>query len=163
MEKPPCAVITKSCNGLKKEDLSWGRETCRYAAFGGQIGILERLRQRNPSWIDEKVGHSAALGGHILVLEWAGARDVPISSGIGALAAREGHIHVLQWLQANFSIWSAREVCTEAAANGHLHLLQWWRATGRPFNLSIKRYPRCLGETKRPGHYPRAEPAFKES
>ena len=68
----------------------WNEDTCAYAAFGGQLEVLQ----------------------------WARANAGPWGASTCMWAAEHGHLEVLQWLHANGCPWDA-ETSEYAASEGN--------------------------------------------
>ena len=78
--------------------LSVKRLTCKAAAEGGHLEVLQWAREHGCPW-DEKTCYWAAYLGHLKILQWAREHDCPWDENICArTAARKGHLHVQQWL-----------------------------------------------------------------
>jgi hypothetical protein len=54
---------------------------------------------------DEGTCRGAAWGGHLAVLQWLRANGCPWDEAACGAAARRGHLVVLQWLRANGCQW----------------------------------------------------------
>jgi hypothetical protein len=72
---------------------------------------------------------SAAVGGHLKVLQWARTNSCPWDETTCSFAAGEGHLAVLQWARTNGCPW---DNMTYRSAARHLEVLQWARANGAP-------------------------------
>jgi hypothetical protein len=106
----------------------WGGETCRAAASGGHLQLLQWLHGKGCPW-DYRTCEGAAAGGHMDLLQWARTKGCAWNACTCAAAASSGHLQLLQWARANGCSWDSR-TCSRAAANGHLQVLQWARANG---------------------------------
>ncbi|AVK76117.1 Ankyrin repeat domain containing protein [Pandoravirus neocaledonia] len=82
--------------------------------------------------VKKSVGHHigffawrAATAGHLSLLQWAKAQDMPWKFNITcSCAAAYGHLSVLKWLRAQGCPWGS-DTCKDAARGGHLRVLQW--------------------------------------
>jgi hypothetical protein len=113
---------------LRDRGCAWDSSTCAAAAGGGHLGVLQWARANGCAW-DAYTCSSAAAGGHLGVLQWARANGCAWTAGTCSSAAAGGHLAVLQWARANGCDWNDF-TCTAAARGGHLAVLQWARANG---------------------------------
>jgi hypothetical protein len=112
----------------------------------GQLEPLRWLRAHGYAWKSCDRGQegpcsSAAIGGHLSVLQWGRADGCPWDWRTCRNAAEGGHLAVLQWARANGCPWNAY-TCWRAAEGGHLAVLQWARANveyGHVLSCSYRR------------------------
>lgn len=143
---------------LVRQGCPWSEDTCRAAAEGGQLHVLQWAID-NGCPVDSSTAVGAAVRGHLDVLQWAISNGCPWDEGTCEAAASGGHLNVLQWAhrqvcvaQASFMVlvpapakalgrfqgcpWD-EETCREAAEAGHLDCLKWARANGCPWDKSV--------------------------
>ena len=72
---------------------------------------------------------SAALGGHLEVLQWARANGCPWNVDTCSYAAKGGHLETLQWARANGCPWNANAVAREYEQDD---VVIWATANGAP-------------------------------
>jgi hypothetical protein len=82
---------------------------------------------------DEATSSSAALGGHLEVLQWLHQLGLPLGQATCGLAARCGNLEMLQWAREQGCPWGGG-TCSQAAGNGHLEVLQWAHQQGCPWD-----------------------------
>ena len=127
-------VFEKYWSQGPQEKLSqlWDEETCRCAAHGGHLEVLQWLRAKGCPWGSDTCSW-AAQRGHLEVLQWVRAQDPPCpwDKYVCDYAAREGHLEVLRWARSQGCPWEKEATCA-AAMNGHLEVLQWMRAQDPP-------------------------------
>jgi len=73
---------------------------------------------------------SAAMGGHLHILQWLRANGCEWNKDTCFEAAAHGHAKVLSWARENGCDWDAENCAAEAAHRGHLEVLQCMRAKG---------------------------------
>jgi len=103
------------------------RELYRYAAIGGNVNVLQWLKDKGTPFPDRDslACTEAAGGGHLSALKWLLENgSYCLGKFVFKAAARNGHLHVLQWLVAN-GYMMPRYIGLDAAAGGHLCVLQW--------------------------------------
>ena len=110
----------------------------------GNLDILMWMRENKPDVMDNvvegrinRITESAALGGHLPVVEWLEAqfgealewtaanciaKRVP---GIFLYASKNGHLNVLQWAKSNSFQLNLYECLCTAIRNNRLHVLIW--------------------------------------
>ncbi len=87
------------------------------AAIGGHLEILQWARSQGCAWNEQTY---AARGGHLeLLLQWARSQGCPWDEQTCANAARGGHLELLQWLRGEGCPWN-EQACAKAAEGGHL-------------------------------------------
>jgi hypothetical protein len=126
--------------GFGSKHVSLEQWACRAAAEGGQLAVLQWLREMGCPW-DAYTCHFAALYGHLDVLKWARANGCGWGVLTCTYAAIGGHLAVLQWARAAGCHWNSL-TCSEAAGAGHLTILQWARANGCPWDEDTVSYAR---------------------
>ena len=100
---------------------------CTSAAKGGQLEVLEWLRENECPW-DEETCTEAASGGHLEVLQWARENGCPWDEETCSEAASGGHLETLKWARENGCPWNIEAVRANAAWGGHLEMLEWLRS-----------------------------------
>jgi hypothetical protein len=105
---------------------------CELAAEQGQQAAVQWLRANGCEW-DERACYAAAHGGHLALLQWLRSEGCPWDRRTCSNAAHGGHLEVLQWARANGCPWD-ESTCTDAAFGGRLDVLQWARANGCPWD-----------------------------
>jgi len=113
------------------------QNTCKAAAKGGQLHVLQWLRaqwprRRDCSW-DYRTCYWAARGGHLKLLKWLREEGCPWDSGTCKGAAMNGYLEVLKWCRGEGCPFD-EETCWAAARGGHLDVLKWCREEGSPWN-----------------------------
>jgi hypothetical protein len=108
---------------------------CELAALGGNLVMLQWARARGAVWNIHTCSF-AAKGGHLEVLQWARGEGCDWNSYTCAFAAEGGHLAVLQWARGAGCDWhGSKGWCTTGAARGgHLAVLQWARGGGCGWN-----------------------------
>ena len=77
-------------------------KTCGWAAYGGQLEVLQYLRSGQfPCPWDAQTCDRAARNGHLRVLAWAIAQGCPTGPWVWSNPSTRGHVHVLRWLHAS--------------------------------------------------------------
>ncbi len=106
---------------------------CETAALGGHLEVLQWAREEDCPW-NERTCANAALGGHLEVLKWTLKKGCPWDLLLACeRAAGGGNLEMLKWLKEEGYPWD-RETCANAAFGGHLEMLQWARKEGCPWN-----------------------------
>ena len=129
-------VFEKYWSQGPQEKLSklWGGKTCHWAAFRGQLEVLQWLRAKGCPW-GTLTSNWAAYGGQLEVLQWVQGQDPPCpwDSDVCKYAAQKGHLEVLRWARSQGCPWD--EDAPWAAANrGHLKVLKWLIKEGCPYD-----------------------------
>lgn len=106
--------------------------TVHAAAAGGQLDCLKWLRALGAPWARE-TAKMAAVGGHFELLRWARSKGCPWDEDTPAFCAQHGHLDMLQWAVTNGCPWDS-DACYCAARGGQLEALQWLRAHGCPWD-----------------------------
>jgi len=120
-------------------------DACAAIAMGGNLLLLQWARTQGCSW-DFQTPANAACKGHLHVLQWIHTQECELDDPwICASAAVNGHLGVLQWLRANDYPWDTC-TCWRAAQRGHLSVLKWARANGCPWDHHV------VLDAKRNGH-----------
>jgi hypothetical protein len=114
--------------------------TClgHHAAAGGHIHVLQWLKDKGFP-LDATMYQWAAMGGHTHVLEWIKAMVCPLDrkdQRSPDSAAEHGCLPAMQWLVQNGSCPDER-TCQIAACGGHLHVLEWLVANNCPVDHTI--------------------------
>ena len=117
---------------ILEKDYPWNEGTFDSAALRGHLEVLQWLRAIGCPW-DEDTCKNAARAGHFEMLQWLRANGCPWDFMTCSSAAGEGHLDVLQWLRANGCPWG-NDTCTFSAEGGHLEVLQWAHANGCPWD-----------------------------
>jgi hypothetical protein len=99
-------------------------DTCRLAAKGGHLEVLQWAREHGCHW-DAWTCSKAARGGHLETLKWAREHGCPWNEFTCYKAAQGGYLVVLQWAIENGCHWNKSICC--AAAGHHVEVLQWLR------------------------------------
>src|SRR5579872_5604221 len=91
--------IIKLQNFLKKHNKTKRRHDILllFAAFIGDISLLEKSKKRGLFLPDIKFCYLAILGDQIETLEWAHNNNCPLNSYICEYAAQKGNLKILQW------------------------------------------------------------------
>ena len=110
------------------------QHTCAYAALGGQVEVLEYLREKRCPW-GKDTTYWAALGGHLEVLKYAHKYQCPWSVRTCEAAAKGGHLEVLKYLYRNGCRWN-EYTCVAAAERGDLDMLKYAHEYHCPWNKS---------------------------
>ena len=103
------------------------------AAERGCLSTLRSLHRRGRAELTVNLCTSAAKGGQLEVLEWLRENECPWDEDTCWAAAKGGHLEALQWARANDCPWD-EYTCREAAFGGHLEVLQWARENGCPWD-----------------------------
>ena len=124
--KQGCLSTLRSLHRRGRAELTVG--LCASAAKGGQLKVLQWLRENECPW-EEDTCRAATKGGHLEVLKWARANGCPWDEETCAWAAENGHLEVLKWAHANGAPLThfTRE---KAVANGHREVVQWLEEIG---------------------------------
>jgi len=112
-------------------------KTCRAAALGGQLRVLQWLRAPDRQSWDDRNGSLctwASEGGHLEVLQWLREKRSDWGAHTCSTAARYGHLAVLRWSRAKGCAWDS-STCWWAAFGGHLEVLRWLREEGCEWDL----------------------------
>ena len=112
----------------------WDEYTCRCAAHGGHLEVLQWLRAKGCPW-GTSASNNAARRGHLEVLQWMRDQDPPCpwDSDVCYQAALKGHLDVLRWMRSQGCPWHDRAPCA-AAVGGHLKVLKWLIKEGCPYD-----------------------------
>jgi hypothetical protein len=110
---------------------------CTSAAKGGQLEVLEWLRENDCPW-DEETCWAAAKGGQLEALQWARENGCPWDTSTCWAAASGGHLETLKWARENGAPWDEK-TCKAAAWGGQLETLKWARENGCPWNIEAVR------------------------
>jgi hypothetical protein len=78
------------------------KDFTKAAAFSGELGLLQELRQLNPPcpW-DEMTCAAASMNGHLDILQWALENGCPCDKYTYIYAAMNGHSNILDWIIRN--------------------------------------------------------------
>lgn len=98
--------------GRLEEDLRVS-DFCDYAAGGGQVHVLEWLRERGAPWGETCT--QAAENGQLDALKWARERGAPWDEEVCEAAACNGCLEALKWLVASGCPFD-RQYCLEGAS-----------------------------------------------
>lgn len=111
-------------------------QTCRLAAMGGSIDILEWLRSTEGKsqcpWNAQTCTYAAGKG-QLAAIQWARANGCTWGKSTCSFAARGGHLAVLKWLREEGCPWD-ENTCSYAARGGYMEVLQWSRQNGCPWD-----------------------------
>jgi|MEHZ01.5.fsa_nt_MEHZ011327339.1_1 hypothetical protein len=105
---------------------------CELAALGGNLVMLQWARARGAVWNIHTCAN-AARSGNLEMLQWARGAGCDWDWHTCARAARGGHLAVLQWARGAGCDWNS-STCSFAAKGGHLEVLQWARGEGCDWN-----------------------------
>ena len=113
--------------------------TCGWAAFGGQLEVLQYLRSGQfPCPWDGETTERAARNGHLRVLAWAMRQGCGVSRWAWAHASIRGHVRVLRFLHA--SGWALVDVKTivdedvhRLGADDHERVKVWLKRMRSPW------------------------------
>jgi len=105
--------------------------TCRAAAMGGHLRVLQWLCRRGCPW-NERTCLGAASNGHLAVLQWARGEGCTWNRWMCNSAASNGHLEVLRWARGEGCEWDG-STCAAAALGGHLEVLRWAIDNGCPY------------------------------
>ena len=97
--------------------------------FGGQLSVLQWVRENGCPWDVWTCSHAAGWG-HLEVLKWACANGCPWDDYTCSWAANSGHLEVLKWALANDCLWELRSLTTIVKSKEHIVVLEWLRANG---------------------------------
>lgn len=114
---------------LPKNMKNLTKDFTKAAAFCGELGLLQELRQLNPPcpW-DEMTCAAASMNGHLHILQWAIKNGCPCDKYTYIYAAMNGHLDILKWISAKNPKWSdisSSFIYQIAANNKHQHVLEW--------------------------------------
>ncbi|CAN0527144.1 unnamed protein product, partial [Scytosiphon promiscuus] len=99
----------------------------------GKLEPLQCARENGCVW-NYTTSFSAARGGHLAVLKWAGLVGSPWASiDYPAAAAAGGHLWVLQWL-FDMGCTLKATTCASAAEGGHVEALRRAKQEGCPWD-----------------------------
>ena len=101
------------------------------AAVGGHLAVLQLLHGQGVE-LPAELSNSAAASASMNVLRWLRQIGVAFNAGTARCAAAGGHVKVLQYLHEEACPWDAL-TCRAAAFNGHLEALQFLHANGCPW------------------------------
>jgi hypothetical protein len=79
---------------------------------------------------DEKTCKKAARGGHLHLLQWARAQGCPWDKQLGWAAAASGRLDVLDWVMTQGYPWDPERMWTAAAWSGRPGVIWWSLACG---------------------------------
>ena len=128
-ELSPTEAARRGCLGTLKSlhrrgRMMFDKELCKAAARGGQLEVLQWLRENDCPWnADTYVG--AAHGGKLKVLQWARKKGCPWDVMTCAAATECGNLEVLKWLRQNSCPWNLQNCASIAADIGHKKLSAW--------------------------------------
>ena len=106
-----------------------GRIGLEAVCRGESVMALEFVRCKVPVSVWLSACELAALGGNLVMLQWARARGAVWNIHTCANAARSGNLEMLQWARGAGCDWDWH-TCARAARGGHLAVLQWARGAG---------------------------------
>lgn len=81
---------------LGTQGCPWNEDTCRAAAEGGHLHILQWAKKEGCSW-DEWTCTGAAARGNLEMLQWVVENGCPWDEATCEAAAAAGHLHILKW------------------------------------------------------------------
>jgi len=117
-------------NGCPWEALNQHESVCSYAAYGGNLEVLQCAREHGGPWNEYTTGY-AAQGGHLPVLLWAVDQGCPWDSDVCDGAAMSGNLQIMHWARAHNLHWNTL-TSAYAAMGGHLEMLRWMREQEPP-------------------------------
>lgn len=99
------------------------------AALVGNLHVLQHAHkqlghEKLDELIEPDVGHYAALGGHLKILEWLHKIGYTLDAEICSFAARGGHRHIIEWAR-NLRCPLEMHTSCAAAYGNHFELLRW--------------------------------------
>jgi hypothetical protein len=114
----------------------------RFAAFFGQLHVLNWLKERDLLRANGDAWYSASWRGHINVLDWLYGEGLPQNNDVVLRGAAFGDQRlVFLWARAHH-INCDRKACAWAAFHGKLPLLQWLRENDFSWDGNVLRYAR---------------------
>jgi hypothetical protein len=116
----------------REQGCPWGVETCRHAAQGGHLAVLQWALEQDPPcpWQKWNTCLLAANGGHVEVLQWAREHSCPWGSEVCLAATRDGHLDVLRWARAQGCPSDTYDLFRSALEGRDEETLRWMRAEG---------------------------------
>jgi hypothetical protein len=93
-----------------REHCPWDEETCAYAARGGHLEVLKRVREHDCPW-DRWTCTDAAQSGQLEVLKWAREHHCQWDEGTCRLTAQSEHLDVLKWVREHHCPWDEQACC----------------------------------------------------
>ena len=102
------------------------------AAKQGCLSTLRSLHRRGRAELTVGLCASAAEGGQLKVLQWLRENECPWDEKTCEYAAKGGHLEVLKWARENGCPWDER-TCERAASEGYLEVLNWAHENGCPY------------------------------
>ena len=103
-----------------RNDCGINEDTCRAAAEGGHLRVLQWLHAEGCPW--NWTACRGAQGGYDELLRWAAEEGCPWRASY-MFAAAAGQLEVLKWAKARGCEWRFG-TCSKAAGGGHLPVLQ---------------------------------------
>lgn len=131
----PCLTCALAAAAGRLDVLRWAREDAKAgwdtwapasAALAGHVHVLEWLRARECPF-DWRTPAAAAAAGHLDALRWARERRLPLRRAAIVGAARGGELACVRYLVEACGLRPTKEACSAAARGGHLETLRWLR------------------------------------
>ena len=113
----------------------WGADTCRFAAYRGNLRCLQYLHEHGCPW-DESVCTLAAQRKHMQCLQYALENGCPCDGQLCNDAARLGDLESLKWLHQHGYPW-AEDTCMWATNSCSLPCLQYAHEHGAPWDEEV--------------------------
>jgi len=123
----------------KNHRISWDEWTSAEAARGGNLNVLQYLRENNCP-MNELCYSEAARGGHMHILRWLQEINCSSNTWSYIMAIQGGFYHVIQWLdsqQCPFNEWSFTWSINEddySSDDTEIHMLTCAKARGYNIN-----------------------------
>mmetsp|Transcript_18287 Transcript_18287/g.45505 ORF Transcript_18287/g.45505 Transcript_18287/m.45505 type:complete len:542 (-) Transcript_18287:399-2024(-) len=126
---------------VRQRDCPWDGEASTGAAFHGHLEVLTWIQENGgvmDTGVAESVPFYAAVGGHLEVLKFAHAINLPWDSQTYcAMAASGADMPMLTWLHGNHGNEWNEMTPALAAQGGHLDVLKWVIARGCPWGYQV--------------------------
>jgi hypothetical protein len=104
-----------------------------YAAQCGSEGVLRWLKEHGVTFTAITC-RGAAAGAHLHVLQILRDEGCEWDATTCTAAAKRGHLAVLQWLHEQGCPWHAATICGDAAESGSIEMLRYLREQGCEYN-----------------------------
>ena len=149
-ELRPDEAAERGCSSTLESYITGVRSSlltlCTSAAKGGQLEVLEWLRENECPW--DKNTCEAASGGHLEVPMWARENDCPWDENTCKEAACGGHLEVLQWARENGCPWDEETPGAVAQGGQTREALQWARENGCLWDENTCKEAACGGPSR---------------
>jgi hypothetical protein len=118
-------VLLQWCRQHGSSSCEWNSKVCQSAAVKGHLHILQWARANGCEW-DVNATEGAEGQGNIEILQWCRAQHPPCpwTEYTTAYAATYYHLETLHWLRDNGCPWDSKTV-HYALTYGHSLVAQW--------------------------------------